>query len=80
MHKSDIIVTIGMVGCIMLIFNLFSSCYKLILFERLHNYYIDPNVGKSSVVNVLSKKKLVGVGKMPGKTKHFQTIMLEPEL
>lgn len=30
-----------------------------------------PNVGKSSLVNVLCKKKLVGVAAMPGKTKHF---------
>jgi large subunit GTPase 1 len=30
-----------------------------------------PNVGKSSLINVLCKKKLVGVGAMPGKTKHF---------
>lgn len=30
-----------------------------------------PNVGKSSVVNALCNKKLVGVGNMPGKTKAF---------
>ena len=30
-----------------------------------------PNVGKSSLINVLCKKKLVGVGALPGKTKHF---------
>jgi len=39
-----------------------------------------PNVGKSSVINVLCKKKLVGVAAQPGKTKHFQTIYLEKEL
>lgn len=39
-----------------------------------------PNVGKSSVINVLSKKKLVGVAARPGKTKHFQTIFIEKDL
>lgn len=32
-----------------------------------------PNVGKSSVLNLLSGKKLTGVAAQPGKTKHFQT-------
>lgn len=35
-----------------------------------------PNVGKSSVINVLMKKKKVGVALMPGKTKHLQTLFL----
>lgn len=39
-----------------------------------------PNVGKSSIINVLCGKKLVGVASRPGKTKHFQTIFLEKEL
>ena len=39
-----------------------------------------PNVGKSSVINVLCKKKLVGVAAQPGKTKHFQTIFIEKNL
>lgn len=30
-----------------------------------------PNVGKSSVINVLCNKKRVTVGALPGKTKHF---------
>lgn len=30
-----------------------------------------PNVGKSSVINVLCGKKRVGVAALPGKTKHF---------
>ena len=30
-----------------------------------------PNVGKSSVINVLCGRKRVGVASMPGKTKHF---------
>jgi large subunit GTPase 1 len=30
-----------------------------------------PNVGKSSLINVLCEKKRVGVAAMPGKTKHF---------
>jgi large subunit GTPase 1 len=30
-----------------------------------------PNVGKSSLINVLSGVKKVGVAAMPGKTKHF---------
>jgi len=33
-----------------------------------------PNVGKSSVINVLTGLKIVSVGSTPGKTKHFQTI------
>lgn len=36
-----------------------------------------PNVGKSSLINVLCGTKRVGVAAMPGKTKHFQTLMLE---
>lgn len=39
-----------------------------------------PNVGKSSVINVLCGKKLVGVGARPGKTKHFQTIFIEKDV
>lgn len=39
-----------------------------------------PNVGKSSVINVLCKRKLVGVGSQPGKTKHFQTLYIEKDL
>lgn len=41
-----------------------------------------PNVGKSSIINVLMKKKKVGVAMMPGKTKHYQTLFLpnEPEI
>jgi large subunit GTPase 1 len=35
-----------------------------------------PNVGKSSVINVLCGAKKVGVASRPGKTKHFQTIYL----
>jgi len=30
-----------------------------------------PNVGKSSVINVLLAAKKVGVASLPGKTKHF---------
>jgi large subunit GTPase 1 len=36
-----------------------------------------PNVGKSSLINVLCGRKRVGVAAMPGKTKHFQTMLLE---
>lgn len=32
-----------------------------------------PNVGKSSVINVLCDKKVVSVAAMPGKTRHLQT-------
>jgi large subunit GTPase 1 len=38
-----------------------------------------PNVGKSSVINVLMKKKRVGVALMPGKTKHYQSLYLPDE-
>ena len=46
-----------------------------------------PNVGKSSVINVLlgvtsstHTKQRVGVGATPGKTKHFQTLALKESL
>ena len=39
-----------------------------------------PTVGKSSVINVLCGKKLVGVANRPGKTKHFQTLNLGEDL
>lgn len=39
-----------------------------------------PNVGKSSIINVLCRKKLVGVAARPGKTKHFQTIFIEKDV
>ncbi len=35
-----------------------------------------PNVGKSSIINTILGKKKVGVANMPGKTKHFQTLIL----
>jgi len=39
-----------------------------------------PNVGKSSVINVLMGAKKVSVGSTPGKTKHFQTLNLSEEI
>ena len=39
-----------------------------------------PNVGKSSVINVLMGIKRVSVGALPGKTKHFQTLNLTREV
>lgn len=39
-----------------------------------------PNVGKSSVINVLCGSKKVGVAARPGKTKHFQTIYLGADI
>eukprot|EP01084_Bolivina_argentea_P270506 459987_1 len=39
-----------------------------------------PNVGKSSVINVLMRAKKVSVGSTPGKTKHFQTLILSSEI
>eukprot|EP01017_Pseudomicrothorax_dubius_P045465 TRINITY_DN7862_c0_g1_i3.p1 TRINITY_DN7862_c0_g1~~TRINITY_DN7862_c0_g1_i3.p1 ORF type:complete len:563 (-),score=157.71 TRINITY_DN7862_c0_g1_i3:104-1792(-) len=39
-----------------------------------------PNVGKSSLINVLCERKMVGVTSQPGKTKHFQTIYIEKDL
>ena len=35
-----------------------------------------PNVGKSSTINVLVGTKKVAVGATPGKTKHFQTLLI----
>jgi large subunit GTPase 1 len=39
-----------------------------------------PNVGKSSIINVLCGQKKVGVAAMPGKTKHFQTLVIDPTI
>ena len=39
-----------------------------------------PNVGKSSTINSLLGEKKVSVSATPGKTKHFQTIHLSPDL
>lgn len=39
-----------------------------------------PNVGKSSTINALVGLKKVSVSSTPGKTKHFQTIFLSPEV
>lgn len=39
-----------------------------------------PNVGKSSTINALVGSKKVSVSSTPGKTKHFQTIYLLPEV
>lgn len=36
-----------------------------------------PNVGKSSTINALSMAKKVSVAATPGKTKHFQTVILD---
>ncbi|ANB15104.1 putative GTPase LSG1 [Sugiyamaella lignohabitans] len=39
-----------------------------------------PNVGKSSSINALIGAKKVSVSSTPGKTKHFQTILLSPNV
>ncbi|KAG7196091.1 uncharacterized protein KQ657_000103 [Scheffersomyces spartinae] len=39
-----------------------------------------PNVGKSSTINALIGSKKVSVSLTPGKTKHFQTLHLSPEV
>lgn len=39
-----------------------------------------PNVGKSSTINALLGSKKVSVSATPGKTKHFQTLYLSPEI
>lgn len=39
-----------------------------------------PNVGKSSTINALMMSKKVSVSATPGKTKHFQTLYLRPDL
>ncbi|KAE8226577.1 hypothetical protein CF319_g857 [Tilletia indica] len=39
-----------------------------------------PNVGKSSTINALLGSKKVSVSATPGKTKHFQTLHLSPEV
>ena len=39
-----------------------------------------PNVGKSSIINTILGKKKVGVANMPGKTKHFQTLIMNEKV
>jgi len=39
-----------------------------------------PNVGKSSTINALVGEKRTGVTHTPGKTKHFQTLIISEEL
>lgn len=39
-----------------------------------------PNVGKSSTINVLAGVKRVNVGATPGKTKHFQTLIISDDI
>ena len=39
-----------------------------------------PNVGKSSIINVLMKTKKAGVASIPGRTKHYQTLFLPEDL
>ncbi|XP_052204380.1 GTPase LSG1-2 [Diospyros lotus] len=39
-----------------------------------------PNVGKSSTINALVAEKRTGVTSTPGKTKHFQTLIISDEL
>ncbi|XP_002737385.1 large subunit GTPase 1 homolog [Saccoglossus kowalevskii] len=39
-----------------------------------------PNVGKSSTINALLQCKKVPVSATPGRTKHFQTLFVEPSL
>jgi large subunit GTPase 1 len=39
-----------------------------------------PNVGKSSTINALVGQKCVNVSSTPGKTKHYQTIILTPQV
>ena len=39
-----------------------------------------PNVGKSSIINVLFGAKKVGVAAQPGKTKHFQTLNINSQI
>eukprot|EP00727_Mastigamoeba_balamuthi_P001317 m51a1_g11182 putative guanine nucleotide-binding 1 (564) ;mRNA; r:2486-4672 len=40
----------------------------------------NPNVGKSSLINALVKRKVVSVSRTPGHTKHFQTIRLADDV
>eukprot|EP00055_Hartaetosiga_balthica_P012330 m.59552 g.59552 ORF g.59552 m.59552 type:complete len:502 (-) comp7911_c0_seq7:2235-3740(-) len=39
-----------------------------------------PNVGKSSIINSLKRKKVTGVGQLPGITRHTQRVMLEKNI
>lgn len=40
----------------------------------------DPNVGKSSLINGLARRKVVSVSRTPGHTKHFQTYHLAKDM
>ncbi|XP_038075345.1 large subunit GTPase 1 homolog [Patiria miniata] len=39
-----------------------------------------PNVGKSSTINAIMQQKKVPVSATPGRTKHFQTLFVEPTM
>ena len=60
---------------------MFSSYTKIFKKEKIEVGLVGyPNVGKSSVINSLFGKKKVAVASMPGKTKHFQTLILNENI
>jgi large subunit GTPase 1 len=66
--------------------NVLTRAELIAYFKGLHSGLVTigfcgyPNVGKSSTINTLLKEKKVSVSSTPGKTKHFQTLYLDPEL
>ncbi|KAK9143317.1 hypothetical protein Syun_012717 [Stephania yunnanensis] len=62
-----------------------SSCQELSAYNRSSKQVVVgfvgyPNVGKSSTINALVGEKRTGVTSTPGKTKHFQTLIISDEL
>lgn len=66
------------------------TCAQLVSVFRAHKRHASelvtvgfigyPNVGKSSTINKLLSAKKVRVSETPGKTKHFQTLVLEEDV
>jgi ribosome biogenesis GTPase A len=56
--------------------NLINSSTHILLYKIFAGMVGYPNVGKSSTINRLFGRKVVSVSATPGRTRHFQTIIL----